>query len=48
MDESQITTPLNYLPPETVIINEAGMYSLIFSSKLEGGRKAFNKVDTEK
>ena len=42
LDEPQNATPLNYLPAETVFINEAGMYSLIFSSKLELA-KAFKR-----
>ncbi|MBR2207920.1 MAG: phage antirepressor KilAC domain-containing protein [Synergistaceae bacterium] len=38
LDESQNATPLNYLPRETVMINEAGVYSLIFSSKLPAAK----------
>lgn len=39
LDERQNTAPLNDLPDNTVIINESGVYSLIFESKLPAAKK---------
>lgn len=39
LDEWQNTTPLNSLPANTVIINESGVYALIFESKLPIAKK---------
>ena len=38
-DESRFTTPLNGLPENMTLINEAGVYSLIFSSKLQTAKQ---------
>ena len=39
LDESRIATPLNGLPANTVIINESGVYALIFGSNLPVAKK---------
>ena len=47
LDEFQITPPLNGLPDNTVLINESGVYSLIFSSQLPTAKKFKRWVTSE-
>lgn len=39
LDERSISAPLNNLPDNMTLINEAGVYSLIFSSKLQTAKQ---------
>ena len=47
LDESRIATPLNGLPDNAVLINESGVYSLIFGSKLPSAREFKHWVTSE-
>lgn len=47
LDESRIATPLNGLPDNAVLINESGVYSLIFGSKLSSAKEFKHWVTSE-